>query len=347
MRTDNITESVNQDALHRLDWADCLRSVATFGVVLIHSCGHFFYDYARLNETEWLQVTFLDSLVRFSVPMFIMLSGSLLLGKKQGALSEIPKRISKVALPLIIWSLVYLHHVAGNIYDISITSIITKPAMYHLWFVYMLIGIYLVLPILNALYAAIESSKTLGYYFFLLWFVLTCIPIYYKPQFFSLLQLPHFFGFGGYFLLGAFLACKSHLVSRRVWTILFVAGVLSTFFLTWYFSIQQKAPMETAFEYFSANVVIASAAAFALLRRVRTSQKCARSLQYVSDRSFVIYFAHVLVLEHVRTNKFVVEIGGLLPTGITILAITAFTFFLSLLVASMLKFIPGNKKIFG
>ncbi len=100
----------------RATWADLCRVVAIYGVILIHSCGATFYSFGKIPLSDWLAANALDSLARVSVPLFVMLSGAMLLkpGAPITALSALPRRVSKVLIPLVVWSLLYLYVVASH-----------------------------------------------------------------------------------------------------------------------------------------------------------------------------------------------------------------------------------------
>ena len=66
-----------------LPWMDICRLIAIFGVILIHISAPVFYDYRTISIDSFLIGNGIDSLARVSVPLFIMLSGALLLGKRQ------------------------------------------------------------------------------------------------------------------------------------------------------------------------------------------------------------------------------------------------------------------------
>lgn len=80
-----------------------MRTLAIFMVIVVHVCAAPF----KVMDASWLSINVVDSLARWCVPVFFMLSGALLLGKDE-PLSVLKKRIIKIILPLIFWSYVYL-----------------------------------------------------------------------------------------------------------------------------------------------------------------------------------------------------------------------------------------------
>lgn len=280
-----------------------------FGVVLLHSCGASFYQYGKIPLESWLSANFLDSLVRCSVPLFVMISGALLLrpGAQPVTFFKLGRRIVKVLVPLLVWSVIYLLFVSyhGGM-PVDWLSILKQSAMYHLWFVYMIIGIYIFFPVFQVLFEAIHTRRHLQLYLLGIWLVVTCLPVYWPLPLLSVLQQASFFGYGGYFLMGAVVASSpTDRIPISIWLLIFLISVSVTFGFTWRFSEQAGAPIEKAYLYFSPNVFVSVVAAFTLISRARLSAGVAKSLQWISERSFLIYFVHVLALEFVRYSSFV------------------------------------------
>jgi len=348
----NVVHSENNlygGSAEHIVWADLCRAVAIYGIILIHSCGAAFYQYGKIPLSDWLAANFLDSLVRCTVPLFVMLSGTLNLRHEGGSLQKVRHRIIRVLLPLLVWSGIYLMYVSHNSgLRVDWLSVFSKEAMYHLWFVYMIIGIYLFLPLFQTLFDAIRSRLDFQIYFFSLWFVISCIPVYWPLPLLSLLQQNSFFGFGGYFLIGGIVASTNRdRISTLTWSLLFLLGVLTTFGITWYLSWQAEAPVVKGYLYLSPNVLISSIAAFVLFTRIRLSVATAKLMKFISERCFFIFFVHVLVLEYVRYSDFIASVNQHAPMFITIIVISTITFVTSLMMSSFVKLIPGAQRFLG
>ncbi|MBP8912394.1 MAG: acyltransferase family protein, partial [Phycisphaerae bacterium] len=91
-----------------------------------------------------------------SIPLFVMISGALLLdpSREESPREFYRKRMIRVGVPLVVWSIVYLfvrafidkeHLTVGRIFEL----ILTADPYYHLWFLYMVVGLYLVTPVLR------------------------------------------------------------------------------------------------------------------------------------------------------------------------------------------------------
>ncbi|WP_415186318.1 acyltransferase family protein [Shimwellia blattae] len=83
-----------------------MRILSIFAVIVLHQASAFsLYENTSL---EWWVVDFYNSFARWCVPVFIMLSGYLLLHKEEGFYVFYRKRLSRILIPLIFWSFFYL-----------------------------------------------------------------------------------------------------------------------------------------------------------------------------------------------------------------------------------------------
>lgn len=335
--------------MNRKTWADLCRVAAIFGVVVIHACGAGFYQFGKISTSDWLSINLLDSLVRCSVPLFVMLSGALLLSPQATPATplQIIGRIRKVAIPLLTWNvayLLYVSHFTGQVIDWL--SMFRQVPMYHLWFVYMIIGLYLLLPVLQAVFAVIAKRPDLQRYLLALWIVVTCVPVYYPLPILALLQQTSLLGYAGYFLMGGIVANAYQRSGKTLfWVLAYLAAVLVTFWLTWRFSDAAQSIDERAYIYFSPNVVLASWASFILFTRMQISGRLSTALHWISDRAFLVFFMHVVVLERVQNQ--VAALGLPMPVAIQTVLVSALTFLLCLGIASLVRLLPQSRALLG
>jgi surface polysaccharide O-acyltransferase-like enzyme len=154
-------------------WIDLLKAIAAFAVIILHVTVSLLYDFA--NQQNWQAANFYNSLVRFSVPVFVMISGVLLLNKNEELTTFLRKRFSRLLFPFIFWSVIYLF-IKIN-YDLPLKEIISysikvlkSGTEFHLWYIYMLIGLYLFIPILSKW--TVNATKKEMIYFLSIWLVL-------------------------------------------------------------------------------------------------------------------------------------------------------------------------------
>jgi surface polysaccharide O-acyltransferase-like enzyme len=89
-------------------WPDRLRNLATVMVIGIHVAAPIAHGEGQdFNGTWWWAGNFWNSLTRPAVPLFVMLSGYLLLGKDYPLPDFLKRRFSRVVIPAIFWMLIY------------------------------------------------------------------------------------------------------------------------------------------------------------------------------------------------------------------------------------------------
>lgn len=337
---------------NNLLWADLCRILATFGVIVIHASGSYFHQFNSLTLPDWYSVNILQSLVRVSVPLFFMLSGALLLNRDNFyTISSLLSRILRIAMPLFVWSIIYLIHTAYYTGEsINILSIAQQPAMYHLWFVYALIGVYLLLPLSHSVFNTLAKNKQYCWFYFLLWLFTASLPIYFNIGLTRNLFPNGFLANTGYFILGGII---SHYVNRnginygvkKHWAIMiFIGSVLLTSLISFYFSSKYNQAQETAFIHLSPNIVISSILAFFAIHLLSKDRTSGRLISSLSSHSFPIYLVHALVLSKFIPFSYMLND---LPSVLQILVISSLTFITSLVISVVISFIPKSRILFG
>ncbi|MBO9355322.1 acyltransferase family protein [Bordetella petrii] len=146
----------------RLDRLDAARWMAALAVVLLHSAAQAVSDAGAYGSSDWLAANLYDSAVRWCVPVFVMVSGALLLDgdRPQDARRFYLRRATRICAPLVFWTLFYLCWRSlldwwddGRI-DFSFwpRKVAEGAPYYHLWYLYMIVGLYLFAPLVRALY---------------------------------------------------------------------------------------------------------------------------------------------------------------------------------------------------
>ncbi len=342
---------------------DLIRVVAIVLVILLHAATESYVPVdlmAPQEVTRWWTVNIYDSIARPAVPLFIMLSGALLL---QPAKLEEPlrgffkKRLARIGLPFVFWGVAYFAwRFFANREALSGESILqgifTGPYI-HFWFLYLIAGLYLITPLLRVIVAYAEW-KTMRY-FLVLWFIGTVItPFFDLFGGFSLSGgIFIMTGWMGYFLLGPYLlkirprSWVLHLLlfSGYVWTILgtyIVTGTIGERFSQFFYDAT------------SVSVIAASVALFMLLANFRANKienrfpRANRLLRQISQNTLPIYLLHVMVIESLQRGYFGFRISiATMNPIIEVPLITAVTLFICLGVVYLLKKIPIIRKVIG
>ncbi len=226
----------------RLDYIDVLRGLAIIAVVFLHTASDYVWDFTGKTAIDWLIVNSFYSLSILGVPVFFMISGVLLL-KKGNSCDNVSCRIFKVLIPFLCWSFFYLCY--ANDFDLSRlkAEMLFSPAYYHLWFMYVILGIYLFLPLIRLI-----VEKMRYRYLLTIWAsAFLMVPMMYKvlsveiPTLWMLREnilffLPYFvLWFSGYFLIGRYID-ESIMSSKQkvILCILAVVSYLTTVFGSYY-----------------------------------------------------------------------------------------------------------------
>ena len=317
----------------RLVHLDILRVLATFAVIFLHVSTVEFHASPFTNN--WYIATVGDSLVRWCVPVFVMISGAIFLnsGKDVQIRSLFVKYIPRLLLCYVFWTIVYyfLFSYQGSF---SITKLLKSH--FHLWFLRMLICVYVLIPALRSL---VRDNKILGY----------CLGVWILYMLGSFMNLYEVFkmnvivGFSGYFLLGYYL---SQPLSKkyRICIVLFgvlgaIVTILGTFFITNKYSVAD----ERYFDNLSIQVAAMSAAVFVSVKALasKCGQVVLRFVEWVRKDLFGVYLTHALWLPLVNTET----IRHCCSELFTLPIITVIVFLLSLFTTKLVRLVPGLRKV--
>ena len=159
-------------------WIDWMRVAACFMVILVHSTEPFYLGgdgSLILNQTDAFWSSFFDSFVRACVPLFVVASSYLQFPLHYSAGEFFRRRTVRVLIPFVVWLLVYAFvwgEPASNLKSLLLNF---NYSAGHLWFVYMLIGVYLIMPLLSP-WAEKVGKKELQVYLGI-WLFTTFIPL--------------------------------------------------------------------------------------------------------------------------------------------------------------------------
>ena len=191
----------------RIFYLDELRALAIIFVLLAHVCRKF-SEYSIIGSWQWFCSSPLVDFAIMGVPLFLMISGSLLLNKEMSLGDFLKRRFSRILIPFIPWALILpflLLFISNN--HISFSSYINILLDNEYWFVWMLIGVYLFIPIVNS-FIKEYSWKGCEYYLVIWFFYLILNTLGLFP--FHQLELSYFAGYFGYLMLGYYLGVSSN-----------------------------------------------------------------------------------------------------------------------------------------
>lgn len=302
---------------NKMGWTTHLRVVATISVILVHVTAEVLYQYGYISNFVWSTGNVYDSLVRFCVPVFVMLTGVLMLSRTYELGEFLKKRFSRIVLPFLFWSLVYvLFALNDNIsagHEMSFLEIIEwvihqllNGSSYHLWYIYMIIGIYLFVPIISKWIQNATEKEIL--YFISIWIFTLIINQPVLCRFRINIDLTYFSGFIGYLVLGYYLSIKSFTYSKSVMNVIAVflifLGVSITIFGTYFLSHDSNNFEEYFYNYNTLNVLMVSVGLFLFFKNVEISNPTVlKTSNFISKYSYGIYLVHILVLRFMSAIK--------------------------------------------
>ena len=245
-------------------WAQNLRALATFGCIVLHVTANLVHEYGNISYVYWWFGNIIESSTRFCVPIFLMLTGALMFQKEYFFIDFIKKRFIRILLPFIFWSTVYLcldiNVRIGELNFFEYFLIKFRDGSYfHLWYVYEIIGIYLIFPVYSKWIKNCDSKEIL--YFLCIWFLLIVMNIPFCKKFIPNINLTYFSGYIGYPILGYYLMENSSKY-KKIAIPFIIIGISITMFGTYFLSNWKGYIHEAFYEFLSPNVLMTSIGVF-------------------------------------------------------------------------------------
>lgn len=339
-----------------------LRAIAILGVIIIHiSSPVVNVNYAKNMEFWWIG-NIVDSAVRFSVPIFLMLSGATLLRKEYKPKEFYKKRVLRVLVPFLFWMVVYWIYrwamLSPNqqpqefqtIIQWGVNIFLKEGISKHFWYVYMILFIYLFVPFagkwLHKLNLTILSNILLIWV--LLAFACKSIPLnMYSWNGEYETKLLGYFLHSGYLLLGYYLTRLPALTNkiRLSAAVIFILSIAVSAVAAYFYSKAIHKNDLSIYSYLSINSIIQSIAIFMLIKDVTFHNKLLNMIvQTTSKYSFGIYLAHILIIGIFFRNGIFWTMAHPL---ISLPLLVVMVFVCSFGIIFVLRKIPGGKYVAG
>ncbi|GKW45354.1 acyltransferase [Planococcus sp. NCCP-2050] len=334
----------------RYDYMDWLRVFSIVAVVGVHVVSKIINS-AATDEWAWQFANVIDSGLRWCVPIFFMLSGALLLTRHpdEPVGDFLKKRLSKLLIPLVVWSgfyMVYNVMELGESYTAweMVKLFLTDDVYYHLWFMYTILGLYLMAPFLRIL---VHYMSQQAFQWFLgFWLLFSAIlPFFPKYLEFELAVPAGLFSpYIGYFMLGAYLVmyplAKKHLVWLGAAALLsYIATIWGTVALT-----NQAGELdEFYYEHYRPNAFFISLFLFVLFQKLSNRLNPNPIITRISMATLGIYVIHPLI--QLYLNKFFGINETMIHPAFGIPVSWILIFLISLSIILVLQKIPVVKNI--
>lgn len=292
----------------REQWADILRIFCITIIVYLHAtCDGYVSGFADIEK--WFKFLYINSFTACAVPIFFMISGTFIIKNEDNFFVTLLKRLKKLVFPLIVWSIIYL--IARKWYvgeDINLVKQIIKigsePQYSHLWFVYTLLGVYILSPIISYVYY--RTEKKILYY---LTIVFGIIPLVLKTietatnYHVNLSYIYMFFPEAMLFILGKLIVDNKHRIVKKwyIWLAGSIVGYGMVVISSYYYTIKLNTPFKGFFSnYGTIPIFIMYTSLFCMFLSLEDkfnliNKKLQKYIYILSEASMGVYFIHMLI----------------------------------------------------
>lgn len=331
---------------------DVLRILAAFAVVTIHVSSIYLAKDATVSNSFWWVSNIFNSLSRWSVPVFIMISGSLLINPKSFEDTNLffKKRVKRILIPLVFWSLFFI------IFNIFITGFFTindtigrlyiGEPYYHLWYLYLIVGIYIVTPVISLAYAKFTRKERIKIIIGM--FIAAAIESMWSKyfgqsnQFFLFKFLPYL----GYFMIGKEIAASNTPFNKYTYFVVWLLASSLIILLTGLFRYLDFKVITYFYDYLNPLVILQSLSFYLFIKKLMSnknlSERLKDTLARLSMLSLGIYIIHPIFIE-IGPKK--INSSDFLLSFLMVSIFTICVFVLSGIITYVLTKIPLLRKL--
>lgn len=323
---------------------EIMRIIAIIFVVILHVTNRYLIKAININTIDNFFFIFVNSITRVSVPLFFMISGIVNISKHYDN-NKYFSKIMRMIIILIIWTLIY--YFLGNYKPINLFHSFFAYIKPHLWYMYALIGLYIVNPFITKMIKNLnESEKKL---FIILWLLLSGIYYLFKvimglfgintnvthpiPIFSATYYL-------GYYVIGYLIYNNYKIITKydnKLAIFIAITCVVVNTLLTYITSIYNNSYYQGFFGYSNILIMLPSIVLLIICLRY-IEDKDYNIVKYICPYVFGIYLSHILVLEYLMKN---IQISNVMLECIIYIVIT---FIISYVLTYLIKKIPYINK---
>lgn len=334
----------------KYNYINYLRVIATLYVILIHASTGFLNRFDA-NSFDWNYANWINAATRCAVPIFVILSGALLLHKNEETWTFYKKRIPKLFYPLVFWSIIYLIYYFYRYTQFSALSTekiiaiaqdkLLHGANAHLWYLYMIIGLYLAIPYLRKIIAQVSILEM--EIFLALWFASMIIMNKFYYPYVPKFDLTFFSGYMGYLVLGYYLSVKNINWNKWLPIVGYIIITAFTVYMTYAWSFSTKKFNAHWYNYVFPNTALAAAFLFIFFKNLIPQEaKLPKWVRIIDEYSFGIYLVHILPLNYIHPF-----VSKYMSTAWVIPLATLLTLVSSIGIIYLLRKIPYGKYVSG
>ncbi len=335
-------------------WLDNSRIIAIFAAVLCHVAAGVILG-SDIGSEYWWFGNIYDSLGRWCVPVFVMISGALLIdpGKKEDLLTFYKKRLARILFPILFWSVFFLFwaFLKGALKDNepTVTDLLKKllsgKPYYHMWFLYMILSLYLFTPFCRKIVA--NSTRQELMFLVVVTFIFAAINYAYGEFFFkgSKLFINWFLLYIPFFFLGYLIRQDNSCPSKAVLWVTFLFMFILTCMGFYFVAVKVgKVGSTTGLYFYGSLSVSVIPMSISLMYLLKTWGKPIFNETFTKKLSLLtlgVYLIHPAILEIVNYKGY----GAMnFHPVISIPVITSIIFLISLTGAWIIHQVPYLRK---
>jgi surface polysaccharide O-acyltransferase-like enzyme len=292
-------------------WLDAARLVATFAVVILHTSSSVVSS-SDTGSSAWWAANVYDSGTRWCVPVFVMISGALLLDERRrvGLATFYRRRSARIVAPLVFWAGIFtlwkahLAHSDGHDFSwrVALIDVASGKPYYHLWFLYMLLCLYLVTPLIQVLVRGLSRGKLLG-------LVIALFALSAAAQLLGFTERAEtiwflwFLPFLSYFVCGHLVMTTAgeggRLTAGAVFVLAAVATAIAYFLAARAHGVRENIVIH---DYLGVTVIPMALAVMWLLKGVRIPREKAGQLETLAGLTLGVYVMHPVYVDLIRLH---------------------------------------------
>lgn len=275
---------------------DVLRLIAMIMVIVIHVSNIYSRLYGFISEGAYLVSLIFNTIARISVPIFFMISGSLLVDRKFNK-TKYFKRLLRFLIIIIVWDVVYLiweYCYLGIKYN-NLLRLFIEPYRAHLWFLYSIFILYFIQPLIKLI---LDKTNNFFKIMLLIIWITACSISMYNAGF---AEMVTFVSNIGFFVLGKYVYeyvkkqdLKKHII---ILIALMILGFSASIYLNFKASIKFDMFYNLFFAYRTPFIVISSLSFFVIIYNIFSSKKINKVVIALSDLSLGVYLVHGIFLD--------------------------------------------------
>lgn len=275
---------------------DIIRTIAIIFVVFIHSMAQI-DEYSGNDSLILIARSVYGSIIYTGVPLFVMLSGALLISKEEPITTFYKKRFTRVLIPFLLWSLV-VHGIHCLQEGVSINEFVKSYLYLTLtegvhgiyWYIYLILGLYLITPILRHLFA--DRNPTIAFYTAILLYVISIfsfiVPDVWIINRFSFDNLLYV----AYFVVGHVIVVHlsdNENIKNVTLLLLILSVVLGVILRLCPVQIRVIMPIVSTVTSISLFVTL-------FLSHKKIGARCLGGIEFLSSVSYGIYLSHIILI---------------------------------------------------